>query len=135
MEFCWQPNNFRRQFLRISACSLRRVPQARHPSLLAELRMASHSTRSLHHVARSWQAPQRRLRSFQIPVWHRELCHVLKGTANMDVGRKVDLAHAIAASIDAVLPQGFHCSADEDSITIDEVEGLWTTTLFGELVG
>jgi hypothetical protein len=53
----------------------------------------------------------------------------------MDVGRKVDLAHAIAASIDAVLPRGFHCSADEDAITIDEAEGLWTTTLFGELVG
>jgi hypothetical protein len=53
----------------------------------------------------------------------------------MEVGLKMQLARSIAASIDAVLPPGFHCYADEDSITIDEAEGLWTTTPFGELVG
>jgi hypothetical protein len=52
----------------------------------------------------------------------------------MEVGRKIELTRAIAASIDAVLPPGFHCHADADAITIDEAEGLSTTTLFGELV-
>jgi hypothetical protein len=53
----------------------------------------------------------------------------------MEIGRKIQLARAIAASIDHALPSGFHCHADEDTITIDEADGLWTTTLFGELVG
>ena len=53
----------------------------------------------------------------------------------MEHSRKIQWARAIAASIDQVLPPGFHCHADEDAITIDEAEGLWTSTLFGELVG
>jgi hypothetical protein len=53
----------------------------------------------------------------------------------VQVGLKMQLARSIAASIDAVLPRGFHCYADEDSITIDEAEGLWTSTMFGELIG
>src|SRR5262245_16614176 len=58
-----------------------------------------------------------------------------EGAATMDVGRKIQLAQATAASIDLVLPSGFHCHADDDAITIEEAEGLWTSTLFGELVG
>ena len=52
----------------------------------------------------------------------------------MEVSRKIHLARVIAASIDQVLPHGFHCHADEDAITIDEADGLWTSTLFGDIL-
>jgi len=44
------------------------------------------------------------------------------------------LARAIAASINQVLPSGFQCRADEDAIGIVEAQGLDTWTCFGEIL-
>lgn len=53
----------------------------------------------------------------------------------MEANRKIQLAAAIAASINQVLPNGFRCHTDRDAIGIVETPGLDTWTCFGELLG